>query len=71
MSLLELIEDRGMRCESYRPTLTAKFNEMEGISAKVSLETKTAAISYEHAITNEEIEKVVEFAGFEVVEVIR
>lgn len=52
-----------MRCESCRRTLTAKFNEMEGISAKVSLETKTAGISYERAITDEEIEKAVESAG--------
>lgn len=61
----------GMRCESCRRTLTAKFNEMEGISAGVSLETKTAVISYERAITDEEIEKAVESAGFEVAEVIR
>ncbi len=61
----------GMRCESCRRTLTAKFNEMEGISAKVSLGTKTAVISYGRATTDVEIEKAAESAGFELVEVIR
>ena len=58
----------GMRCESCRRNLMAKFNELDGISAKVSLENKTAVIFYEQPVDNEKIVEVVEKAGFEVVE---
>ncbi|MGN0350167.1 MAG: heavy-metal-associated domain-containing protein [Roseburia sp.] len=59
----------GMRCESCRRTLMARLNELNGISAKVSLENKIAVISYEHHIDDEEIVEVVEKAGFEVIEI--
>lgn len=61
----------GIRCESCRRTLMTKLNELDGISAKVSLENKTAVISYEHPVDDEEIVKAVEKAGFEVMEINR
>ena len=63
------VKIEGIRCESCRRTLMAKLNELNGISAKVSLENKTAIISYEHPVDEAEIVKVVEKAGFEVVEI--
>lgn len=65
------VKVEGMRCESCRRKLMAKFNEMDGIAAKVSLETKTAVIAYERDITDEEIEKTVESAGFGVAGILR
>lgn len=60
------LQIEGMRCESCRRTLMVKLNELDGVSAKVSLENKTAVIAYEYPVEYEKIVEVVERAGFEV-----
>lgn len=64
------VKIEGMRCESCRRTLMAQLNELEGISARVSLENKMAVISYELPIDEERIVKIVEKVGFEVTEIL-
>lgn len=61
----------GMRCDSCRRTVMAGLNALEGISAKVSLETNTATVSFERPINDSEITETIERAGFEVLDIIR
>lgn len=60
-----------MRCESCRRRVTAAINAIDGASAKVSLERREAAVSFERPISDEELLTAVETAGFEVRDIIR
>lgn len=59
----------GMTCEHCQNRVERAINEIEGASAKVNLRKKEAVVSYETEIDDEEIRKVVEKAGYEVVEI--
>lgn len=63
------VKIEGMRCESCRRLLMTKLNELDGISAKVSLENKTAVIAYVHPVEDEKIVNAVEKSGFEVIKI--
>lgn len=61
----------GMRCESCRRRVTAAINAIDGAAAKVSLEKREAAVSFERDIDDEELISAVESADFEVRQIIR
>ncbi|NLG02713.1 MAG: heavy-metal-associated domain-containing protein, partial [Clostridia bacterium] len=54
----------GMRCESCRRTVTQAINELEGASAKVSLEKQNAIIYYDRDIEKDTVIQAIESKGF-------
>ena len=61
----------GMRCENCRRSAEEALNALNGVSAKISLENKTARVDFEREISDEEIMDAIEAAGFEVLEIMR
>lgn len=45
------------------------LNQLDGVSAKVNLKRKTAVVSMEKEVEDEEIKKAIENAGYEVIEI--
>ncbi len=54
----------GMMCQHCQKHMTDALNAMEGVSATVDLETKTAAVEADHEISMDTFAKVVEDAGY-------
>ncbi len=68
MKLVEL-NIEGMHCNGCSTRLEKVLNEMDGVSAKVSLEDKKAKIEYDEEKVNlEEVIEAIEDAGFSVEE---
>lgn len=64
MKLVEL-NIEGMHCNGCSTRLEKVLNEMEGVSAKVSLENKKASVEYDEGkVTLEEVIEAIEDAGF-------
>ena len=59
----------GMTCEHCKARVESRLNELDGVSAKVNLKRKTAVVSMEKEVEDEEIKKAIENAGYEVVEI--
>ena len=59
----------GMTCEHCKNRVERGLNETDGIVAKVNLKQKTAVISMEKEVCDEEICEIIRKAGYEVVEV--
>ncbi|MGN0339170.1 MAG: heavy-metal-associated domain-containing protein [Lachnospira sp.] len=59
----------GMSCEHCKARVESRLNALDGVSAKVNLKKKTAVVSMENDVEDEEIRKAVENAGYEVVEI--
>ena len=57
---------KGMTCERVN-NVTNAINKVAGASAKVSLKDKEAIISYDRELSNIELRKAVEDAGYEVI----
>lgn len=60
---------KGMTCEHCVNNVTNALNEVAGASAKVSLKKKEAVVSYDRELSNIELRKAVEDAGYEVVSI--
>ena len=58
---------KGMTCEHCVNNVTNAINKVAGASAKVSLKDKEAIISYDRELSNIELRKAVEDAGYEVI----
>lgn len=58
---------KGMTCEHCVNNVTNAINKIPGASAKVSLKAKEAVISYDRELSNIELRKAVEDAGYKVV----
>lgn len=58
---------KGMTCEHCVNNVTNAINKVPGASAKVSLKDKAAVISYDRELSNIELRKAVEDAGYKVV----
>ena len=56
---------KGMTCEHCVNNVTNAINKVAGASAKVSLKDKEAIISYDRELSNIELRKAVEDAGYE------
>ena len=59
----------GMTCEHCKARVESRLNELDGVSVKVNLKRKTAVVSMEIEVEDEEIRKEIENAGYEVVEI--
>lgn len=59
----------GMHCEHCKQRVESRLNELDGVSAKVDLKKKQVLVSIEKEISKEELKKVVERAGYEVVHI--
>lgn len=60
----------GMTCEHCKARVESRLNALDGVSAKVNLKKKTAAVSMEKEVSDEQIKKVVENAGYQVVDIL-
>lgn len=60
----------GMRCESCRRSVEQAINGIEGVSARVSLSSASARVSFEREIGYAELADAIESAGFDAGEVI-
>lgn len=56
----------GMHCDHCAASVTEAINRIEGASAKVSLKKKRAVVSYDRELSDDELKKAVEAAGFQV-----
>ena len=59
----------GMTCEHCKARVESRLNSLDGVSAKVNLKRKTAVVSMEKDVQDEEIKKAIENAGYEVIEI--
>ena len=60
---------KGMTCEHCKARVESRLNSLDGVSAKVNLKRKTAVVSMEKEVEDEEIKKAIENAGYEVIEI--
>ena len=59
----------GMMCDHCKKHVTTALSKMDGVTkVEVNLETKTAAVTMQHEIPMEEFGKVIEEAGYELVQ---
>lgn len=59
-----VITIEGMKCENCKNRIEGKVNDLEGVSCRVNLHKKTAVITYNRDITQEEICHVIEKIGY-------
>lgn len=62
----KIVEINGMHCKMCSGRVEKALNELEGVSAKVNLEKKSAVISFKGEITDETIRNTITDLGFEV-----
>jgi len=65
----KIIVVEGLKCEKCSARLERVLNNIEGISAKVSHESKLAELELNKAYSNEELTEFIEDTGFEVIEI--
>lgn len=56
----------GMHCEHCVQNVMGAINQIQGVSAKVYLDTKEAVISYEKKVSDDVLRQAVEDAGYKV-----
>lgn len=61
------VQIEGMNCEHCKKRVESRLNNLEGVSAKVSLKRKIAEICMEKEIDDEQIRRVIEQAGYKVI----
>ena len=59
----------GMHCDHCVQSVTKAIDKIEGASAKVSLKTETAVVSYDRVLDDVQLKRAVEKAGFSVVSI--
>ncbi|WP_101697200.1 heavy-metal-associated domain-containing protein [Clostridium minihomine] len=62
----KLITIEGMHCEHCQAKAEKALNSMEGVQAKVNLKKKQATVTLSKDISDQEFEKVLQEAGYEV-----
>ena len=67
--MIRKIKIEGMMCTHCSSRVEKVLNALDGASAKVDLEAKTATVTLEKEISDEELKRVIEDAGYEVVEI--
>ena len=63
----KIMKIEGMSCGHCSARVEKALNEIDGVSAHVSLEDKTAAITLLHEVADDVLRKAVTDAGYEVV----
>ena len=61
---------KGMSCGHCSARVEKSLNKINGIEAKVDLESRTAKLSLTEPVTDQQIIDAVDDAGYEVVEII-
>lgn len=61
----------GMHCEHCLRSVTDAIDALDGVAAKVRLADGTAIVAYERSVSDEELIRAVESAGFEVLDIKR
>lgn len=59
----------GMTCEHCKNRVENRINEIDGAAAKVNLKKKEAVISLEKEVSDDQIRKVIEKSGYEVISI--
>ena len=59
----------GMTCGNCRNRVERSLNEIEGVSARVSLRRKRAVVSMDRPIPREKLKEAVEKAGYQVTDI--
>ena len=68
--LMKTIVIKGMSCGHCAARVEKSLNKINGIEAKVDLESRTAKLNLTEPVTNQQIIDAVDDAGYEVVEII-
>lgn len=61
----------GMHCEHCRLSVADALSALDGVATKVRLADGTAIVAYERPVSDEELIRAVESAGFEVTDIKR
>lgn len=59
----------GMSCENCKNRVERCLNDLDGVAAKVNLKKKTAVVSMEKDVSDEQITKAITDAGYTVVDI--
>ena len=59
----------GMHCQNCVNSVTRELNDIEGVSARVSLKANRAEVSYDREVDETELKQAVEKAGFKVISI--
>lgn len=59
----------GMTCEHCKNRVENRINEIDGAAAKVNLKKKEAVIFLEKEVSDDQIRKVIEKSGYEVISI--
>lgn len=62
----KVVSVSGMHCENCQNHLTELLNELDGVSAKVSLKKQNAVVLATRPVSDEELEETVRRAGYHV-----
>ena len=65
----KIIRIQGMHCENCRRSVTNALNDIEGVSAHVSLKKNQAVVSYDRPVEDSRLRAAVEQAGFHVLSI--
>ena len=60
------ISIEGRTCDHCRQSVEKALNAMDGVSARVNLKKKQAAVAYDRTVADTELRRAVEGAGFQV-----
>ena len=63
------IKISGMHCQNCVNSVTNALNEIDGVSAKVSLSDGSASVSHDRTVDEIELKQAVQKAGFEVLNI--
>lgn len=59
----------GMTCNHCKSRIESRLNAIDGVSARVNLKKKTALVSMEREVSDQQIREVIENAGYQVAEI--
>ncbi len=66
----KIIKISGMHCQNCVNSVTNALNAVDGVSAKVSLSSGSAEVSYDRTVDELELRRAVEEAGFEAISIL-
>lgn len=59
----------GMHCENCKNRIEGKINDIDGTACRVNLNKKTATVTFNRSISQDEIRSVIEKIGYTVVDI--
>lgn len=65
----KVISIKGMMCEHCKKHVEDALNKIQGVTSKVILEKNIAIVLYENEVSDEEIKKVIEDAGYDLIRI--